>query len=89
MARFDYEDRFRKSATKPELAKQHLRVAPLVEIETAGENDVFASIEDDLPSLPLAPEGEQLLVKTTPTTLDTVPLNTTVNSRGRTRKVSS
>ena len=71
------------------MAKQHLCVAPPVEMEAAGENDIFAPVHDELPSLPFAPEGGQWPVVTTPTAQNTVPVNIVVSSRGRTRKVSS
>ena len=61
----------------------------MVEMERAGENAVFAPVDDDLPSVPLAPEGEQLLVATTPTAQNTMSVNMMVSFRGRTRKVSS
>ena len=59
------------------------------ELEAAGENDLFAPVDDYLPLATIATEKEQLPVKTMPNVQKTMPVSIIVSYRGRTRKVSS
>ena len=60
-----------------------------VELEAVGENDLFAPVDDDMLSATIAPEGDQVPVKTMLNIPETMPMSTMVSSRGRTKKVSN
>ena len=70
------------------MMKQCLCIAPLLEMDKIGKNEVFAPDENYLLSLPFALERE-LPVLFAPTTPDPLPINPTVSLRGRARKVRS
>ena len=63
-------------------------MATPVEFEAAGEHDSFAPANNDMPEAIMAPEGDQETMVIVPEIEEVTPGNTTVSSRGRTRKIS-
>ena len=63
-------------------------MATPVKFEAAGEHDLFASANNDVPEAMTAPEGDQEPVAIVPEFNEVMPVNTMVSSRGRNRKIS-
>ena len=63
-------------------------MATTVKLEAAGEHDLFAPANNDVPEAMMAPEREQEPVKIVPEIEEVMPVSITVSSRERTRKIS-
>ena len=64
-------------------------MATQVELEVAGEHDLFAPANNDVPEAIKAPKGGQEPVTIMPDIEGVVPGSTTVSSSERTSKISS
>ena len=59
-------------------------MATPVELEAAGEHDLFAHADNGVPDTSTAPEGEQEFGEIVPEIEEVAPGNTMLSSRGRT-----
>ena len=66
------------------MVRPQLRVATAVKLEAAGEHDLFAPANNDVPEAMTAPEGEQEPFTIVPEIEEVMPVSTMVSSRGRT-----
>ena len=71
------------------MVRPQLQVATLVKLEVAGEHDLFAPANDDVPEAITAPEWKQEPVAIMPDIEEIMPVRTMVSFKGRTRKTSN